>query len=77
VLAGFLGGLFYGFAGSAPGVGAISVLLVLLCLTILPAALGAAGVAYGIAAAGLVRKPGWQWTLAGGAYGRHALQPKR
>jgi DNA-binding winged helix-turn-helix (wHTH) protein len=69
VLAGFLGGLFYGFAGTAPGVGAISVLLVLLCLTMLLAALGAAGVAFGIAAAGLVRKPGWQWTLAGSAFG--------
>ena len=69
VLAGFLGGLFYGFAGAAPGVGAISILLVLLCLTILLAALGAAGVAFGIAAAGLVRNPGWQWTLAGGAFG--------
>jgi DNA-binding winged helix-turn-helix (wHTH) protein len=69
VLAGFLGGLFYGFAGAAPGVGAISILLVLLCLTVLLAALGAAGVAFGIATAGLVRNPGWGWTIAGGAFG--------
>lgn len=69
VLAGFLGGLFYGFAGAAPGVGAISVLLVLLCVTILLAAIGAAGVAFGIAAAQLVRRPGWHWTLAGAAFG--------
>jgi DNA-binding winged helix-turn-helix (wHTH) protein len=69
VLAGFLGGLFYGFAGAAAGVGAISVLLVLLSLTVILAALGAAGVAFGIAAAGLVRRPAWHWTLAGAAFG--------
>jgi DNA-binding winged helix-turn-helix (wHTH) protein len=69
VLAGMLGGLFYGFAGAAPGVGAISVLLVLLTLTMLVAAIGGAGVAFGIAAAGLVRRPGWHWTVAGGAFG--------
>ena len=44
--AGLLGGLFYGFAGAAqplqPGMGAISVLLVLVCLTILVALIGAA-----------------------------------
>ena len=69
VLAGFLGGLFYGFAGAAAGVGAISVLLVLLSLTVILAALGAAGVAFGIAAAGLVRRPAWHWTVAGAAFG--------
>jgi len=69
LLAGFLGGLFYGFAGAAAGVGAISVLLVLLSLTIVLAALGAAGVAFGIAAAGLVRRPAWHWTLAGASFG--------
>jgi DNA-binding winged helix-turn-helix (wHTH) protein len=69
VLAGMLGGLFYGFAGAAPGVGAISVLLVLLTLTMLVAAIGGAGVAFGIVAAGLVRRPGWHWTVAGGAFG--------
>lgn len=55
--AGIAGGLFYGFAGAslplAPGVGALSVLLVLLCLTLFVALLGGAGVAFGIAAAGL------------------------
>jgi DNA-binding winged helix-turn-helix (wHTH) protein len=68
-VAGILGGLFYGFASAAPGVGATSVLLVLLALTSLLALVGAAGVAFGIAAAGLVRNPGWPWTIAGGAFG--------
>ena len=55
-LAGLIGGLFYGFAGAAqplaPGMGATSVLLVLVCLTILAALLGGAGVSFGVAAAG-------------------------
>jgi DNA-binding winged helix-turn-helix (wHTH) protein len=70
-VAGFFGGLFYGFAGASqplqPGMGAISVLLVLLCLTILVALIGAAGVAFGIAAAGLARAR--YWLVAGGAVG--------
>jgi DNA-binding winged helix-turn-helix (wHTH) protein len=72
-VAGFLGGLFYGFAGAAqplqPGMGAASVLLVLLCLTILVALIGAAGVSFGIAAAGLAPGRGGQWSVAGGALG--------
>jgi len=52
-IAGFIGGLIYGFAGAsqplAPGMGAVSVLLVLLCVTILVALIGGAGVATGIA----------------------------
>ena len=60
-VAGFFGGLFYGFAGASqplqPGMGAISVLLVLLCLTILVALIGGAGVAFGIAAAGARARP--------------------
>jgi len=70
-IAGFLGGLFYGFAGAsqplAPGMGAISILLVLLCLTILVAVIGGAGVAFGIALADLL--PGRAWRIAGGALG--------
>ena len=70
-LAGFIGGLFYGFAGAAqplaPGMGAISILLVLLCLTILVAVIGGAGVAFGIAVADLSRVP--QWRVVGGALG--------
>jgi hypothetical protein len=70
-LAGFIGGLFYGFAGAAqplaPVMGAISVLLVLLCLTILVAVIGGAGVAFGIAVADLSRRP--HWRIVGGALG--------
>ena len=71
VVAGALGGLFYGFAGSfqplAPGVSAISVLLVLLCLTVGIALLGSAGVACGIAA-GLARGDR-RWSIVGAAAG--------
>jgi DNA-binding winged helix-turn-helix (wHTH) protein len=72
-LAGLLGGLFYGLASASeplgPGMGALSVLLVVLSLCILVALLGAAGVSFGIAAARLARADGWQWTIAGGALG--------
>ena len=72
-LAGLLGGLFYGFAGAfepgQPGIGAASVLLVLVSLTVLVATIGAAGVSFGIAAAGLIdpRRP--LWPVLGGAVG--------
>ena len=69
--AGFLGGLFYGFgAASLPlqsGAGAISVLLVLVCVTVLVALIGAAGVGFGIAAAGFF--PDRRWKIVGGASG--------
>jgi hypothetical protein len=52
-IAGLIGGLIYGFAAAsqplAPGMGAISVLLVLLCITLTLAVLGGAGVALGLA----------------------------
>ena len=68
-IAGMIGGLFYGFAGASqplePGLGAASVLLVLLSVTILVALTGGAGVAFGIAAAG---RPG-PWSVVGGAAG--------
>jgi DNA-binding winged helix-turn-helix (wHTH) protein len=68
-LAGFIGGLLYGFIGAShplqPGMGAASVLLVLLCVAILVALLGGAGVALGIA---LTRRLG-AWCIAGGAAG--------
>lgn len=70
-MAGLIGGLFYGFAAAAqplaPGMGAASVLLVLLCLTIVAALLGGAGVAFGIAATGFAG--GGAWRIAGGALG--------
>lgn len=71
-LSGFVGGLLYGFTGASqplqPGMGAASVLLVLLCATILVALIGGAGVAFGIAAA--ARSPRFGlWCIAGGAGG--------
>ena len=70
-VAGTIGGLFYGFAGASqplgPGMGAASVLLVLLWLTIAAALMGGAGVSFGIAAAGFVRAR--HWTILGGALG--------
>lgn len=71
--AGLVGGLFYGFVGAsqplAPGMGAVSVLLVLVCLSILVALIGGAGVALGIAAAGYGSRLRSAWTIAGGAVG--------
>ena len=72
-LAGLLGGLFYGLAGASqplgPGVGAVSVLLVVVCLSIVVALMGAAGVSFGIAAARFAPSQTWQWSIAGGAIG--------
>ncbi|HEX9946581.1 MAG TPA: transcriptional regulator [Allosphingosinicella sp.] len=69
--AGIVGGLFYGFAGAAqplgPGMGAASVLLVLLWLTMAAALTGGAGVSFGIAAAGFAA--GRHWRIVGGALG--------
>ena len=71
--AGAVGGLFYGFAGAsqplAPNMGAASVLLVLLWLTIAAALMGGAGVSFGIAAAASARGPSSPWIIAGGAVG--------
>jgi hypothetical protein len=70
-IAGVAGGLFYGFAGAAqplgPGMGAASVMLVLLWLTMAAALMGGAGVGFGIAAAGFA--PGRAWRILGGAVG--------
>ncbi|WBY09363.1 transcriptional regulator [Sphingomonas sp. 7/4-4] len=72
-IAGLIGGIFYGFAGASqplqPGMGAVSVLLVVTCLTILVASVGGAGVAFGIAAADFVPARRWHWSVAGGAVG--------
>lgn len=74
-LAGIIGGLFYGFVGASqplgPGMGAASVLLVLLWLTIAAALMGGAGVSFGIAAAGFARAR--YWTIVGGALGGMAV----
>ncbi|HEY0326866.1 MAG TPA: transcriptional regulator [Allosphingosinicella sp.] len=73
VVAGFFGGLFYGLAGSsqplAPGMGAASVLVVMLCVTMAVALIGAAGVAFGIAASGYASERPGPWTIVGGGLG--------
>ena len=72
-VAGLVGGVFYGFLGASqplePGIGAASVLLVLVSLCILVSAIGAAGVAFGIAAAGFANGWSWQRSILGGAAG--------
>jgi DNA-binding winged helix-turn-helix (wHTH) protein len=72
-VAGLLGGLFYGFAGASqpllPGMGAVSMLLVTVCLTIVAAVAGGAGVSLGIAASALLPGRRWRWAIAGGALG--------
>jgi DNA-binding winged helix-turn-helix (wHTH) protein len=72
-VAGVVGGLFYGFAGAsqplAPGMGAVSMLLVMVCLAVVAAVAGGAGVSAGIAAAALLPGARWRWSVAGGALG--------
>ena len=69
-IAGAIGGLVYGFAGaSEAGVGAISVLLVLLCATILIGVIGAAGVSFAIATMAFVRSRSLPWLMLAGAAG--------
>lgn len=72
-LAGLAGGLVYGFAGAtqplAPAMGAASVLLVLVCLSILAGLIGGVGVGFGIAAADLSPSRRWPVSALGGAIG--------
>ena len=69
-VAGLTGGLLYGLTAAAqPGVGSLSVLLVLTFLSCAIALLGAAGVSLGIAAAGFTTAYRPLWTVAGGAGG--------
>src|SRR3990170_983640 len=73
-VAGLAGGLIYGFAAAAPpGVGAISVLLVLAGLSALVGLAAAAGVSLGIAAAGFAAAHRALWTVVGGAGGAVGL----
>lgn len=74
VAAGAIGGLAYGVASAAQGgpqdgASAVSALIVLVCVTVVVALLGGAGVAFGIAAAETL--PGRPWWRApfGGAIG--------
>lgn len=70
-VAGAIGGLVYGFAGASQSlpanVGAASIMLALLWLTIAAALIGGAGVSFGIAGAEFAS--GRQWLIAGGALG--------
>lgn len=72
-VAGIFGGLFYGFGAAyqppQSGMGAISILLVLLCLTAMIGMIGAAGVGFGIAAAGFAPSRRGYWMAIGGAAG--------
>jgi DNA-binding winged helix-turn-helix (wHTH) protein len=69
-VAGLTGGLLYGFSAAAqPGVGATSVLLVLVSLSALVGLAGAAGVSLGIAAARFATAYRALWTVVGGAGG--------
>lgn len=68
--AGFVGGIIYGLAASSqPDVGTISTALVLLSITVLVGALGAAGVSFAIAAAAFARPKSRSWMVAAGALG--------
>jgi DNA-binding winged helix-turn-helix (wHTH) protein len=70
--AGVIGGLIYGFVSAsqpAGEIGALSVLLVLMCFTGLVALLGGAGVSFGIAAARKHAGGASAWDIAGGATG--------
>lgn len=72
-LAGVGGGLLYGLAASPVGIGAISVLLVLLALNVLIGLTAGLGVGAGIAAASLIPGDRWQSTAAGGTLGGFAI----
>src|SRR5206468_5867972 len=68
--AGFFGGLIYGFAAaSQPGIAAISVLLVVLCVSIAVALIGGAGVAFGIMLGKRLGGGAWWASAIGGAAG--------
>jgi DNA-binding winged helix-turn-helix (wHTH) protein len=72
-VAGLIGGVAYGLIGASqalqPGVGAISMLLVLMLATLAIAFIGGAAVAYGIAAAGTQPNRLEAWSIVGGAIG--------
>jgi DNA-binding winged helix-turn-helix (wHTH) protein len=71
--AGVLGGLFYGFIGASQplqaGMGAVSILLVLTCLTVFVGLIGGLGVGLGIAWSGFAAGRPGPWSILGGALG--------
>ena len=69
-VAGAVGGLIYGFAASSQStVGSLSVLLVLLCVTLLVAIVGAAGVSFAIATSAFGQARSLAWLTVAGAGG--------
>lgn len=71
-MAGLVGGLIYGFVVAAqlePGTGAASVLIVLLCLCVMVALVGGAGVAFGVASETFATSNRGVWSVIGGASG--------
>lgn len=68
-IAGLLGGIFYGFAGGSQSMGGASIVFVLTALTVLIALIGATGVSFGMAAAGLFNPRTGPSTILGGAAG--------
>lgn len=71
--AGVIGGLIYGFLAASQGVasdgGAISILLVLLCITMVIGIIGAAGVSFAMATEVFAPRRSWQWLVIAGAGG--------
>ncbi|RZI99873.1 MAG: transcriptional regulator [Brevundimonas sp.] len=71
--AGALGGLFYGLIVAAQpsqsGMGAVSIILVLTCLTAVVGLLGGGGVGLGIEAGSVYTGRPWLWSAFGGAVG--------
>jgi DNA-binding winged helix-turn-helix (wHTH) protein len=72
-VAGAIGGLIYGFLGASQavqsGTGAISILLVLLCITTVVGIIGAAGVSFAIGTEAFAPTRSWQWITVAGAGG--------
>ena len=70
-VAGGLGGLLYGLAGASlqPGMGEVSIILVLVCLTLAVGLVGGAGVGLGISAGGLAPGRPALGNIVGGAVG--------
>lgn len=76
LVAGLIGGLIYGLAGASqplqPGIGAASLLLVLVFITVAVALVGGLGVSFGVAA-GFASGRAAPWSVAGGALGGLAV----
>jgi len=73
IAAGVIGGLIYGFLGALEpaqgGVGALSTMLVILCITVIVGIMGGAGVSFPIGAAALAVPRQGYWLVAAGAGG--------